>query len=416
MAGDSADTETLVADAAGTPLVRLLAVDGVRIPRIEAGNRLTLSRFAWVRPLGDELIAETSLGGAAVILEDPRAAALLFGFGREQPVLDAAAAAGLAIGEALEVAAVLHAASVLVDPDQRRAEDEPPLAVWEFHDLLFHVRSRRGRHPNLVGGTYRFIERIPPAAAVPLARWTESVELERPDHERLQHEDPPLARVQAARRSIRDYGHRPITLAELSEFLYRVGSVEDLLVQRLPPRAAADSIEFAVRPYPSGGALYELELYPAVRSCEGLAPGLYHYAADRHRLELVSVGSKPLDQLTAGAAAATASEHESMQVLIVITARMGRIAWKYESLAYALVLKHVGVVLQTMYLAATAMGLAPCAIGTGESDLFAQASGIDYYEESAVGEFMLGSRPSPGPLTGRSAGTSEQSVSGQEPF
>jgi SagB-type dehydrogenase family enzyme len=62
-------------------------------------------------------------------------------------------------------------------------------------------------------------------------------------------------------------------------------------------------------------------------------------------------------------------------------------------MAYALVLKHVGVLCQTMYLVATAMGLAPCALGTGDSDLFAYATGLDYVAESSVGEFALGSRP-----------------------
>jgi len=45
-------------------------------------------------------------------------------------------------------------------------------------------------------------------------------------------------------------------------------------------------------------------------------------------------------------------------------------------------------------LAATAMGLAPCALGAGNSDLFAWASGIDYYAEGSVGEFLLGSKSS----------------------
>ena len=61
------------------------------------------------------------------------------------------------------------------------------------------------------------------------------------------------------------------------------------------------------------------------------------------------------------------------------------------SIAYALILKHVGVVYQTMYLAATAMGLAPCALGCGDSDAFARAAGTDYYDETSVGEFLLGS-------------------------
>ena len=62
------------------------------------------------------------------------------------------------------------------------------------------------------------------------------------------------------------------------------------------------------------------------------------------------------------------------------------------SIAYALTLKHVGVVFQTMYLAATAMGLAPCAVGCGDADLFARAAGTDYCAETSVGEFLLGSQ------------------------
>ena len=76
----------------------------------------------------------------------------------------------------------------------------------------------------------------------------------------------------------------------------------------------------------------------------------------------------------------------------MVSARVGRIMWKYESMAYALMLKHVGVLYQTMYLAATAMGLAPCALGSGDAEAFAEATGRDPWEECSVGEFMLGSR------------------------
>jgi hypothetical protein len=49
-----------------------------------------------------------------------------------------------------------------------------------------------------------------------------------------------------------------------------------------------------------------------------------------------------------------------------------------------------------MYLTATAMGLAPCAIGGGDADLFARAAGTDYCTETSVGEFLLGNpRPDP---------------------
>jgi SagB-type dehydrogenase family enzyme len=62
------------------------------------------------------------------------------------------------------------------------------------------------------------------------------------------------------------------------------------------------------------------------------------------------------------------------------------------AISYSALLKNVGVLYQTMYLVATAMNLAPCALGAGDSDLFARAVGLDYYAETSVGEFLLGSK------------------------
>jgi SagB-type dehydrogenase family enzyme len=93
-------------------------------------------------------------------------------------------------------------------------------------------------------------------------------------------------------------------------------------------------------------------------------------------------------KLAAGSMARTAFP----QVLLVLTARFERMAWKYETMAYAAMLKHVGVIFQTLYLVATAMGLAPCALGSGASDLFARATGLDPLVEGSVGEFVLGTR------------------------
>jgi SagB-type dehydrogenase family enzyme len=78
--------------------------------------------------------------------------------------------------------------------------------------------------------------------------------------------------------------------------------------------------------------------------------------------------------------------------LVVLSARVGRLMWKYEGIPYATVLKNVGALYQTMYLTATAMGLAPCALGSGDAVAFTQATGRDPLEECSVGEFILGSR------------------------
>jgi SagB-type dehydrogenase family enzyme len=195
-----------------------------------------------------------------------------------------------------------------------------------------------------------------------------------------------------ARRSERDYGDRPLDARQLGEFLYRVARIRleqdvELETPRGPMRMA-----MACRPYPSGGALYELEFYIVVAACEGIEPGLHYYEPRGHALVPVAALTAEVEGLLRDAAESAGIARDTVQVLLIISARVPRVSWKYSSMAYALVLKHVGVVYQSMYLAATAMGLAPCALGAGDSDLFARAAGIDYYAETSVGEFLLGSR------------------------
>ena len=55
-----------------------------------------------------------------------------------------------------------------------------------------------------------------------------------------------------------------------------------------------------------------------------------------------------------------------------------------------MILKDVGVLLQTLYLTATDMGLGGCAIGTGNIDLFAKLTGQPFHVEGPVGQFALG--------------------------
>src|SRR5262249_42119289 len=100
------------------------------------------------------------------------------------------------------------------------------------------------------------------------------------------------------------------------------------------------------------------------------------------------------EALLASAGGATGVPAGELQVLLVLAARFARLGWKYSAIAYSLTLQNVGVLYQTMYLTATAMGLAPGGIGAGDADLFAQAVGGDYYAETSVGEFLLGSAPS----------------------
>ena len=142
-------------------------------------------------------------------------------------------------------------------------------------------------------------------------------------------------------------------------------------------------------------------MYAAIQVCNPLPSGLYHYEPAGHRLIRIQGHTPEVATLLRDAAESTGTPVDTLQVLLILAARFPRIAWKYESIAYALTLKHVGVLYQTMYLTATAMGLAPCAIGGGDADLFARAAGTDYCAETSVGEFLLGNpRPEPGGRVG----------------
>lgn len=195
---------------------------------------------------------------------------------------------------------------------------------------------------------------------------------------------PDLDAVLAARRSIRKHDpERPLTVGQLGEFLHRCARVTAV--------ATDGGHEISRRPTPSGGALHSLELYPVVHHVAGLDAGMYHYDPFDHLLEPVPARPAVIRQLLARACA-SAGGVPTPQVLLVVASRFGRVMWKYEGLGYALILKDVGALYQTMYLVATAMDLAPCGLGSGDTTLFAHATGLPLLEESSVGEFLLGTR------------------------
>jgi len=75
---------------------------------------------------------------------------------------------------------------------------------------------------------------------------------------------------------------------------------------------------------------------------------------------------------------------------VILAARLPRLAWKYEGIAYRLALLDAGVALQSLYLVTTDLGLAAAAVGASDPDLFAQASGMESWDETCVAAFGFG--------------------------
>lgn len=380
----------------GAPLMTVTPISPWFRPRevaLPADARVVLSRFAYARRYGDELAVESPLCHARVTIHAPAGAVLLATLARPCSRHEMEeAAAGLAPADVrVLVKALVEVGIVRVDHADGTTDDDlaPMPAQWDFHDLLFHARSRLGRHDYPSGATYRFLGVTPPPPAHRRTSDGEWTELYRPDIDVLTEHDVPLTRVVEQRRSIREHGACPITSEQLGEFLYRAARVKD----RIPRDSGQPlSYEYTKRPYPGGGAMYELEIYLTVTDCVGIEAGFYRYDPFGHRLCRLT-GLTEHARALVEHACRSAGLVRPPQILITLAARFERMSWKYESMAYAATLKNVGVLLQTMYLVAMAMGLAPCALGGGDADRFAAAAGVDYLVESSVGEFMLGSHP-----------------------
>lgn len=357
---------------------------------VDKTKQYALSRFAYMRKDdGGELMMESLLGRAKVLLHHTGAGAMLTALAHPHIATDLASTvpdAPDALGTAF--ATLLLNAQVIApvgEEGQLVEETEPSLAQWEFPDLMFHKHIRMGWKERPYGGTFRFKDKF---AQLPMRKPNLSdtiVPLEKPDLDALAKSDPTFTEVVEQRRSIRQYGDAPITRAQLGEFLYRVAAVRSMV------NMDGGQWSFTRRPYPNGGALYELEIYPVIHNCEGVESGLYYYNPFEHQLHKVA-DPNPYVNALLDMAWTSADRQSYPQVLLNLTARFQVLQWKYESVGYALIMKHVGILKQTMYLAATAMGLAPCALGGGNAEVFATAAGLNPYAETSVGEFLLGSR------------------------
>jgi oxazoline/thiazoline dehydrogenase len=371
----------------------------LRVEPPPAATPCRLSRFAWVRRLEDGTLAlECALGLGRVRLHHPEALAWAGHLALPRTPRELAGATGLAETEAATLLALTNAAGATApcDPDGRLPEDgDPDLRPWEFHDLLFHTRSRGGRHGGGSGGTYRFLGQMDPLPALKPALPEATLPLPAPGPP---GPAPGFFQVLEARRSLRSPGDSPITLDELGAFLHPVARIRNVLPA--DPEAGRP-YEAVSAPCPGGGGLHELELYLSVGRCEGLPPGFYHYAADAHALRPWP-GSRPAQERLLEQARQAMGAARAPDILLTLAARAQRVAWKYEAIAYALILKDTGVMLHQMYLVATALGLAPCALGTGDLPTFALASGLPFPREAPVGEFALsgggGRAPGPFPL------------------
>jgi SagB-type dehydrogenase family enzyme len=394
-----------LADKSGQPLLSVVPLtmrSRFRPVPLAAGARFRMSVYACLRADGREYSLESPLSLHRVVLH--RSAAMRLIAPLASPITPAAFTAALSRAEpaAARVLEYLAATGMVVGAqlageESVFAEDLDTAVVgWSPVEMMFHIRSTLGRHDHNFGVTYP-AGTTRPVEPVVKPQASRHIPLHRPRWEDLRRSDPPVVVAMEVRRSVRRYARSPVTASQLGDLLYRTARVRSLITAapggQESPDVPASGTPYSNRPYPSGGACYELELYLTVRSCTGLASGVYHYDPLGHRLEPVDADRAAADELLSAACMSAALDSPA-QVLISMTARIRRLSWRYEGLAYRLVLMHVGVLMQSLYIVCATMGLAPCAVDAVDIDMAARAFGADWRTEPCVGHFLVGGQPS----------------------
>jgi SagB-type dehydrogenase family enzyme len=143
-----------------------------------------------------------------------------------------------------------------------------------------------------------------------------------------------------------------------------------------------------LRPAPSGGALYPLELYVVALAVESLEAASYHSDPFRHRLERIGQGVRA----EVGAALVDPALAENASALVVITAMFWRSRFKYGLRGYRFALLEAGHVAQNIALAATAVRISALPLGGFYDRRVDDLVGADGLDEATVHAVLLGGR------------------------
>ncbi|WP_425586734.1 SagB family peptide dehydrogenase [Streptomyces rameus] len=191
---------------------------------------------------------------------------------------------------------------------------------------------------------------------------------------------PALPEVLLARRSGYGSYRGPLTLAELSTLLHHSAAVT--AVKQMSPE-----LSYRVRPYPSGGTRYPLQLVLYCHDVTGLPRGTYRYEPDGHALELL--GTEDISAELQRCAPATDPDvltppkaggnvDASRCPLWILT--VGDLTYQrlhYGLRSYRLVLQETGHLAQNLALTATWLGKSSVGLSGYYDDAVNQLVGVD---------------------------------------
>jgi len=141
------------------------------------------------------------------------------------------------------------------------------------------------------------------------------------------------------------------------------------------------------RAAPSAGATYPIEVYPVVLRVSGLPPGVYHYAANDHSVELLRPG-----RFHRALAAWTLHQPyvADAGAVFVFGGYPERICPRYGERGYRYLLLEAGHIAQNLYLLATSYGLGVLSNGGFVDTAINRLVGLSDQREIAVYTVAVG--------------------------
>ncbi|MFC8449565.1 SagB family peptide dehydrogenase [Kitasatospora sp. NPDC057223] len=204
---------------------------------------------------------------------------------------------------------------------------------------------------------------------------------------------PAFADVLLARRSGYGSYRGPVTLAELSTLLHYSAAVTT--EKRMGP-----GLSYAVRPYPSGGTRYPLQLLLYCHDVTGLARGTYRYDPHAHALQLLSDADISADlqrsapatdpRVTTPPKAGGNIDAADCPLWVFTVADLTYQRLHYGLRSYRLVLQETGHLAQNLALVATWLGKSTVGLSGYYDDAVNQLLGVDGVDSAVLYLHVVG--------------------------
>jgi len=251
---------------------------------------------------------------------------------------------------------------------------------------LYHQHSKLSRHKFLefqqrIADFGQDVEAVRQSAqSYKLYPTRPSIELPRAKRRLRSRRLHDILQTRRTRRGV--FSHKPMTLQQWGCLLDVACGVTGSI--RHPDFSDVDQ---GLRAWPSGGALYPIEIYIGSLRGRDLARGLYHYQAQSH--SLAHLRACPDDEDLHRLVYADGL-WENASGLLILSAVVARTQAKYGERGYRFVFLDAGHLAQNLLLVCEDLRLAAIPLGGFDDDGLAECLGLDARKESPIYAILIG--------------------------